>query len=282
MVADGAHAGEVVVGRHEYAADALHRFGDHCGHGFGPFADDRFLQIAGCGRADGFALVEVAFVAIRMGRVAVDEVGHQRAKHLVVAGDAGGASGGEGDAVIGLAAGDDLDLVGLPLAFPEIAGGLEGGVIGFGAAGGEKCRFEAGVSVAGEFVGQFAGGQVGHAGEVGGIGQLFHLGVGGLRQLGAAIADIHIPETGHGIEDLAAVGGVEPDAFGMLDNDGVVGLGRVVQRVNLPSILFEQGWLFLYCCHWFLLGQWLVTSGQWLGTAVSDHRPLSCFYALIY
>ena len=205
--------------------------------------------------------LEVAFVAIGVGRVAVDEVGHQRAKHLVVAGDAGGAGGGEGDAVIGLAAGDDLDLVGLPLAFPVIAGGLEGGVIGFGAAGGEKCRLEAGVGVAGKFVGQFAGGQVGHAGEVGGIGQLFHLGVGGLRQLGAAIADINIPETSHRVEDFAAVGGVEPDTVGMLDNDWILGLGRVVQRVNLPSILFEQGWLFLYGCHWFLLKQWLVVSG---------------------
>ena len=49
LVADGAHAGEVVVRRHENAADALHRFGDQGGHGFRPFADDRFLQIARCG-----------------------------------------------------------------------------------------------------------------------------------------------------------------------------------------------------------------------------------------
>ena len=158
LVADGAHTRKIVVRRHEYAADALHRLGDHRGHRLRPFTQDRLLQIARRSLAHRLAFLQVALVAVWVGRVAVDEVGHQRAKHLVIAGNAGGAGGGQGDAVIGLAAGDDLDLVRLPLPLPEIAGRLERGVVAFRAAAGEEGRLQAGVGVAGELVGQFAGG----------------------------------------------------------------------------------------------------------------------------
>jgi len=35
----------------------------------------------------------------------------------------------------------------------------------------------------------------------------------------------------------------------MLDDERIVGLGGVMQRVKLSSVLFEQGWHFLCDCH---------------------------------
>ena len=68
----------------------------------------------------------------------VEEAGHARLEHLPVGRHAGGAHRLQRDAVVGLLARDDLDLVGLALRLPVEARRLERRLVRLGAAAGEE------------------------------------------------------------------------------------------------------------------------------------------------
>ncbi len=140
-----AHAREVVVGGIDDAAAAVDGLGDEGGHRVGPLAQDGLLQLAGRRLPHGLARAG-PLEAVRIARLDVDEVGHARLEHLPVGGHAGGAHGLQRDAVIGVLAGDDLDLGGLALGLPVEARRLEGGLVGLGAPAGEEHRLHVGIA----------------------------------------------------------------------------------------------------------------------------------------
>jgi len=229
-VADLADEREVVVGRIDDAAAAVDRLGDEGGHRVGALAEDGLLQQPRgrlARRLPGLALLHAVRVAGRN----VHEARHARLEHLPVGGHAGRAHRLLGDAVVGLLAGDDLDLVGLALGLPVEARGLERRLVGLGAAG----REEDAVHVAGEL--DQLGGQRDRRNVRGAdvrreIGQLLHLGRRGVGQLGAAVADVDVPETREAVEHLVAADVVHHGAAPAHVDDGLGVVDRVMERMD--------------------------------------------------
>ena len=140
-VRDLAQLRPVVVRRNDDTTSALHRLRNDGGDSLRIFVEQGLLElqrivvprrIGAWARAQ---LLELAAKAV--GSDGLNEVGHQRSKHLVVGGQSGGAGGGHGHAVVAPAAGDDLDLVGFVEQLPEEPSRFECGFVGFGARGGE-------------------------------------------------------------------------------------------------------------------------------------------------
>jgi hypothetical protein len=97
--ADRPDALEVIVGRHDHAARALHRLGNECRHGVGPFAKDRLFELVGRGNAETHRGIGVN-EAIRVRRIDVRETGRARLEHRPKRRQSGGAHRRERDAVI--------------------------------------------------------------------------------------------------------------------------------------------------------------------------------------
>ncbi len=88
---------------------------------------------------------------------------------------------------------------------------------------------------------QLGRGHVGHTHKVGGVGEFAHLFGGNLGQLLVAIADIDIPQSGHTVENAAAIGGVQIDPVSALNHKWVLVLAGVEDGMELALILFEEG-----------------------------------------
>ena len=169
----------------------------------------------------------------------MNEPGHPRLEHLPVRrAHAGRAHRLQREPVVRLVARDDLDLVGPAARLPVEPRGLEGGFVGFGAARRQEDRLH---RVAADFqqsFGQLDGANIRGAGEPRTIGQLAHLRRGGLSELRAAMADVHVPEPGQRVDVLVPVNVLHHDAAAACVDHGVFAVARIVQRMDqiLPIV----------------------------------------------
>ena len=123
-----------------------------------------------------------------------------------------------GRAVIGVVTADDDVLVGLAFLGPIGADQTDIGVIGLGPAGCEEHVVQITRSQFSNFRRQRNSGDMGRFEERVVIGQFAHLTCGHVGQFIAAIADIHAPQTGHGIQNLFTVAVGQIDTFGARDH----------------------------------------------------------------
>jgi hypothetical protein len=229
-VADLANEREVVVGWIDDAAAAVDRFGDERRHRAGPFAQDRLLQQPRGGLSGRLTRLAVLHAVGIAGRD-VHEAGHARLEHLPVGGHAGGAHRLLGDAVIGLLARDDLDLVGLALGLPVEPRGLERRFVGLGAAGGEEDPLH----VAGELdqlAGERDGRDTGRADVAREVRHLLHLGGRRVGQLGAAVPDVDVPQPRQAVDHLVAADVLDHGAPTAHVDDRLGVVDRVMQRMD--------------------------------------------------
>ena len=148
---------------------------------------------------------------------------------------------GDGGAVIGVPAADEDLALRLALELPVVAHQAEDRVVGLGAGRIVEDVAEVAAHLLGDLGGQQHRGRRRRLEEGVVVGQLQHLVVGGLGQLGPAVADIDAPEPRHAVEDRVplpvidgrALGAGDDAAAALLGDDLVVGLGgQVVRQVQ--------------------------------------------------
>ena len=105
---DGLDLLEIAARRQDHPAGALDRLGPQRRDGVGVLGEDQLFQLLGA--AAGELLLGLARQAavVKMRAERVQETGQRQVEAAVVARQAGQAAGGQGDAVIGLDAADDL------------------------------------------------------------------------------------------------------------------------------------------------------------------------------
>ena len=133
------------------------------------------------------------------------DAGHRQVALGVQGGHAAEAGAGDGGAVIGVLAGDEDRLLRLAEGGPIMPDHAEHGVVGLGAGIDEEYPVEMGRGDFGQLLGQLHRRRVGGLEESVVIGQLEHLGMGGVGDRAAAIADLHAPQSGHAVENAVAV-----------------------------------------------------------------------------
>ncbi len=133
---DGLDGRPVALGRHDHPAGTLHRLADHGRDRVGAFILDRLLQLVDQ-HLNEAVLVEVVRPAVRVRRREVQEPGRSRAEMLPEGRHSSCRERAHRDAVVAHHAGENLDLLVLPLDRPVVAGDLERRLVGFGAARGE-------------------------------------------------------------------------------------------------------------------------------------------------
>ena len=205
-IADRAHAREVVGRRHDQAARPLHRLGDHRGDRLRAGVDDHLLQGLGVGLTGLHPRSRV--VAVGIGRGRVQEARRQRLHVLPEDRQPGGAGGPQRQPVVVAEAGDDVDAPGLPLQLPVQPGQLVGGVVGLGAAGSEEGDLQVARRQFGQACRQPDSRCVTETVVSRVEGEVAHLRGRRVGQLGPPVADIHVPEPGHGV-DVGPTGQVD-------------------------------------------------------------------------
>jgi hypothetical protein len=144
---------------------------------------------------------------------------------------------GQGAAVVGLVAANKGLLVRLARQVPVVAHQAHDGVVGVGAGAAEEHVIEPLGGQLHQLVGQLDGRRRGGVEEGVVVGQFQHLPVGRIGQLPAPVAHVDAPQAGHGVEDLVALGILEPDAVGLGDDPAAaflaqaLGVGEGVQVV---------------------------------------------------
>jgi hypothetical protein len=127
---------------------------------------------------------------------------------------------GHRGAVIGVVAADDHLPIGLAEQIPVAAHHAHVGVVAFGAGAGEEHVAEVAGALAdfGEQLGEFDRRRRGSLEERVVEREFLHLARGGVDQGALAIAHVHAPQAGHGIEDLVAFAVPDVDAFATDDD----------------------------------------------------------------
>ena len=226
-----AHEPEVVVVRHQHAAAAMNRLGDERGHRVLALARDGLVEQPRRRLARRLAGPGV-LLPVRVTRRDVHEARHARLEHLPVSGHARRAHRLLRHAVVGVVARDDLDLVGLALGLPVEARRLERRLVGLRPAAGEEHGLHVVVGEPDELFGELHGRQVRRARVRREVGQLLHLRRRRLGQLGAAVADVDVPQAGEPVDVALAAQRLDrrPLAAHVDHRLGVI--DRVVQRVD--------------------------------------------------
>ena len=226
-----AHPRPIIVCRIDDSAGAVDRLSDECGDTLRPLSQDGFLEFArGClsHRFSGLC----AFVSVRIAGLDVNETRYTRLEHLPVAPHLGSAHGLQRDPMVAFLAGNHLHLAGLAARLPEKARGLECRFVGFGAARGEKDRLHVATGHLDKAFRERNRRDVRRSDVAGKVGQLFHLRGGGVRQFGAAVPRIDVPQAGQTVEILASVNVLNRSAASADADDSLLVVGWVVQRVN--------------------------------------------------
>ena len=246
-VADLAQPGEIGGWRHDDTAGTHDRLGDDRRNSVRAFSEDRLLDRIG--RPSPGLLI--ARPAIGVGGGDLDEPGHQGSEHVAISGHAGGAHRRQGHAVIGMNARDDLGLFGLVFDLPVITREFERGLVGFGT----RCRKIGGggigVGMADDLLGEPDGRLVRRTDIGRGKGDPPHLSACCLGQLGAAVADIDVPQPRKPVDVFAALGVVQHRATPLGDDQRLFVIIGIMQRVDeVTPIRFEK---LADVVHWSLL-----------------------------
>ncbi len=250
-LADLPGAAVIALRRHADAAGAENRLGDEAGDLVGAQFLDLVLQLLDQEVAELLhAHVVGAAVGVGVGDV-VNEAGLEVEPALValLAGDRRAEIGG---AVIGLVARDDVLLVGLADVVEVEHDEAQGRIHRLRAAGAEEHL----VQVARRELAQLFGqqGRRRRAQAPGrGIGHAHDLLVDGVGHLLAAVADLLAPHAGRRVEQAVAVGVVDVDALGALDDGALVLAHQAHQLPGMKEVVV----LFLK-----LLGRGIVLQGH--------------------
>ena len=238
LVADLADAGEVVVLRDDHATRPLDRLRDEHPHRVRPLPEDRLLELVR-GR-DALALAGRRLVAVGVGGGNVHEARHPGLEHRPVGGDPGRGHRGEGDAVVAPLARDDLGLVRLAAELPVVAGHLEVAVARLPATRREVEAVDVRVGDRGEPFGELDRPRVGAPRVARRIGELRHLGRGGVHQLPAPVAGGVVPQPREAVDVAVAVRVDELRALSA-DPDLAAHVGRrTVQGVDEVFLVAED------------------------------------------
>jgi hypothetical protein len=147
------------------------------------------------------------------------------------------AGRGHGAAVVGLVPADEGLLVRLARQVPVVTHQAHDGVVGVRAGTAEEHVVQPLGGQLHQLVGQLDGRRRGGVEEGVVVRQLQHLPLGRVGQFPAPVAHIDAPQAGHGIEDLVALGILEPDAVRLGDDAAAalfgqaLGVGEGVQVV---------------------------------------------------
>src|SRR4029453_3983195 len=134
---DLSHARKIIVGWNDDTSGPLYGFGYEGGYRVRILLDDGFLQRSRRGGADGFAWL-CALEPVGIWRWDVHEARHARLKHFPEGLNPGRAHRGHGDAMVGMPAGNHLDLFRFAFGLPVEARRLECALVRFGPAAGEE------------------------------------------------------------------------------------------------------------------------------------------------
>ena len=143
--------------------------------------------------------------------------------------------------MVSLVAGDDLHLVGLAPRLPVEARGLECRLVRLGATRREEDRLHVVIGDLHEALGQRDRRDVGRADVAGEVGELLHLSRGGVRQLGATVTHVHVPEAREAVDVFVPADVLHGYAMPADADEGVDVVDGMVQRVDqvLPIGLDE-------------------------------------------
>ena len=210
------HLLEIGLGRNEHAAGAHHRLGDEGGNRLRPFGFDQRLEASGeTGGILLLALTGLGILAV-VRAVGVEDACHRQVEVGVEHGEARQAGSGDGGAVIGVLARDDLLLLRAPHRVVVVPGDLDLGVVGLRAGVGEE-HLGGGCGRQGlELLGERNGRLVAAAAEQVREGEARHLLACGLDELRVAVAEPRAPQPGQALDVSLAGVVVDVDAFAAL------------------------------------------------------------------
>ena len=235
LVADLAHALEVALGRHEAAAGVLHRLQEDRRDRLGP------LELDPLGDRVGEVLGAVAgreAVEVRVRDVAA--AGRERLERRAQARDARGGDRAQRRAVVGRLAGDDLRLVRVAGELVVLAHELDRALDRLRAAAREEDAVEVPGRERGDLRRQLDRRRV-RVGPVGEEPELLGLVGAGLRDVGAAVADVDAEQRAEPVEVAVAV--LVPDVATLAADqhrDVSALLVRAHARVVQPQVALGQ------------------------------------------
>jgi len=132
------HAVEMGLGRHDHAASPHHGLGDEGRDGVRPLALDQGIEIGGEPRGEVLLALARQREAVMMRAVGVQEAVDRNIEIEMIVGKPREARRGDGDAVIGFDARDDLLLLRQPPRIVVIPGELHLAIVGFRSGRGEE------------------------------------------------------------------------------------------------------------------------------------------------
>ncbi|CUR59731.1 hypothetical protein NOCA2670019 [metagenome] len=237
LVADLTDPLEVAGRRRETAAGVLHGLEEDRSDRVGAFELDGLGDPVGRPQAEGLFVVLVDRGAVEVGVRHPEGRGDQGLEGGLHAGDARDRQGPLRGAVVGDGAADDLVLGRLAGELEVLLRELPGRLDGLSAPGGEEDSVEVAGGVVGDSLGQLDGARVGVGperveGHRGGL-----LG-GGLRELGAAVAQLVDEQPTETVQVALAVGVVDVGTLTADDDRHIRGVvGRVAGEVHPQVIL---------------------------------------------
>ena len=211
---------EIALRRQHGAARAHHRFHEHGGDGVRAFALDGDVELVGQALGILFFRLAIARAAIVMRLRHPHREIEGQIEALVKGVQPRQRGAGQGDAVIGLVAGDDLLAAFLPARIGRVPHQLDLAVIGFGAGIGEEHLAHRKGRHLFQLLRQGDGRLMALAAEDVGEGELAHLLHRGLHQFFLAPAQRRAPQPAHGFQIILAVGAIDEDALAALQHQG--------------------------------------------------------------
>ena len=171
--------------------------------------------------------------------------------------------------MVGLIAGDDLDLVRLSLHLPVEAYGLEGRFARLGASAGEEGHVQVAISDLRKAIGQLDGRYIGGAHIGRAIGQGLHLVRGGLRQLSPAMAHHHVPEARKAIDIAFSVHIVQINPFPQHKDQGLLMITGMIKGMDEMLLILLHQFRRVKCHH----KRYLLSELCWSIESLEDDCP---------
>ncbi len=228
LVDDLLHFGPIALGRDLHAAGTLDRFGRDGCHVLGTHCQDLVLEGLRGALAELFEALAIFSFAIP---VWIDDVAEALITRVAVGMDVRHAAHGPSRncrAVVGLIARDDDAPLGLALEHPVMADEADGGVVALRARRREEHLVQVRRRDLGKLLCERDHRRVRRTEERIVERQLQHLGVSGVRQLLAAVADVRRPQARHAVEDAVAFAIENVGAFPANDDASAAAAERLV------------------------------------------------------
>jgi hypothetical protein len=207
------------LAQHDNAAGAHHRLGDEGRHRVRAFLDDHRVEFGGEPARERLLALAVVGVAVMVRAAGVQKARQRQVEVAMIAGEAGERGRGDGDAVIGLDAADDLLLVRPAERIVEIPDKLDLGVVRLRSGIAEKNFRDRHRRDLLELLRQFDRRIVALAREQMRERELAHLRRGCFDEFLVAVAERGAPQPRHALDIGLAGGVVDEDPLSALDDE---------------------------------------------------------------